>query len=194
MRLRRRQPAADPDVISLEVDGVGPLPARVWRAAPGVADLELTAKVPTGALDGRDATMVVCTGTRLVGRLEVGWRPGHVRFLRDDVQRREFPRADLEVPALLLPDQLTGVWRTRTLDVGAGGVLVSEAGDVPLGARLDVLLDLHDDDETVRARGRVVRAPAAALRAVRFEALGDEERLRLQRIVALEQVRRLGGD
>jgi hypothetical protein len=195
-RRRQSQNPVDPDAVSLVIEGVGPMSARVWRAAPGVADLEIPPGLPTGALDGREATMVVVTGKELEGRIEVGWRPGHVRFVREDVQRREHDRVEIVVPALLLPDQLTGMWRTETRDIGIGGVLLGDAGDVPLGARLDVLLDLPHEGAgaSVRARGQVVRAPGAALRAVRFEELADGERARLQRAVTLEQVRRLGGD
>lgn len=172
------------------------MPARVWRARPGVADLEVGKGVHTGALDGRETTMVVVNGKQIEGRLEVGWRPGHVRFLREDVQRRAHPRAEVAVPALLLPDELTGMWRTVTRDVGVGGALLADASDVPLGTRLDVLLEMPDevDAQTVRARAQVVRAPAPSLRAVRFEVVSDAEREQLQRFVAVEQVRRLGGD
>jgi hypothetical protein len=196
MWTRRRHaepPRTDPDRVDLLIAGVGNLVAIVRRAHDGVADLDLKPPIAAGFLDGRDATLVAMGDRRIEGVLEVGWARGHVRFIRRDIQRRAWTRASVEHPAVLLTERLDSIWRVRTVDLSAGGALVNDADTLPLGARLEVHVQVEEGDD-VRAPGRVVRAPSPALRAVRFEALDDAERLRLARLVALEHVRRLGGD
>jgi hypothetical protein len=190
----RRRPKPDPDLVQLVIKGVGTVPARVRRALAGVADLEVGTNVPTGALDGREAVLIAATGIELDGSLEVGWQPGSLRFVRTGVQRREHVRTPVERPAVLVPEQLTGIWRAVTRDIGTGGTLVADVAGVPLGARMDVLLELGDDESAVRAEGRVIRAVGTSMRAVRFEALQAPDRLRLQRFIAVEQIRRISGD
>jgi hypothetical protein len=196
MRIRRRQDdvvRADPDRVALLVDGVGTLHAFVRGARNGVADLALDPPVPAGFLDGRAATLVAIGDRRLEGVLELGWSRGHVRFLRSDVQRRAWTRAPVEHEALVITDRLDAMWRARTVDLSAGGALLGEAADLPLGAHLELLLQV-EGDANVRAPGRVVRAPSERLRAIRFEALSHQERLRLARLVAVEHVRRINGE
>jgi hypothetical protein len=177
--------------VDLVVHGIGAFVAQVRHAQDGVADLDLLPAIPAGFLDGRPATMVAMGERRFQGTVELGWSLGHVRFVRKDVQRRAWTRAEIEHPAIILPDSLDGVWRTQTRDISAGGALLAHAEALPLGMKFELLIDVQDDDQgQLRAPGRVIRAPGAGLRAVRFEDVGPAERLRLARLVAVQHVKR----
>lgn len=168
---------------------------RVRSARSGVADLEMEPAL-VGGLDGRGARLVAPGGKAVDGRLALGWGPGHVRFTRDGVQRRHFTRVAVSLPALLVPEHLDGMWRASVRDLSAGGVLVADADTLPLGARLDVQLDLAEPDAeaatstaSVWTPARVIRAPGSSLRAVRFEGADLRLQARIQRYVLLELIR-----
>lgn len=194
MGFRRRMPQHDPDRASLVVEDVGVFDVRVRHARNGVADLEMEPAL-VGGLDGREARLIARGGQGVEGRLTLGWGPGHVRFTRDGLQRRVFTRVAVTLPALLVPGHLDAMWRAEARDLSAGGLLVADADALPLGARLDVQLELRDpepeDGETssVWAPARVVRAPGSNLRAVRFEGHDLRTQARIQRFVLLELIR-----
>jgi hypothetical protein len=191
--VRRRRSSVDPDLVDLVVEDVGVLQARVRTAFEGIADLDLVPAAPAGFLDGCTATLVAAGGDRVDGTLEVGWTPGHVRFTRNGVaQRRLFTRVEVEREVLLVPDRLQAMWRATTHDLSAGGALLGNVSQLPLGARLELHLGLGADEE-LRARVRVIRTPGDALRVILFENLTEEQRTRLVRFVAEEHVRRLNG-
>jgi hypothetical protein len=189
---RRAAPDPDPSRASLYVEDVGVFDVRVRHAHAGVADLDMDPAL-VGGLDGRDARLVAPGGGGIDGRLALGWAPGHVRFTRDGVQRRHFTRVEVDLPALLVPERLDGMWRASLRDISAGGGLVADADTLPLGARLEVQLELDDpdaEDGPLWTPGRVIRAPGSSLRVVRFEGADVRTKARIQRWVLLELIRR----
>lgn len=188
--MSRRSRSSDADRALLLVDGVGALDVVVHRAKDGVADLEVLDRGATGGLDGVRAELVAKGEQRFAGRVHLSWAPGQIRFVRDGVQRRSYTRVRLHGEALLLTNRLDGVWRSHLRDLSAGGILVGDAEALPLGTLLEVQLALEDENDVLWLPGQVVRAPTRQVRAVRFQDLGPERRVRLQRFVALELIRR----
>lgn len=190
---RRSTPPDDPERASLYVEDVGVFTVRVRTAHAGVADLDMDPAL-VGGLDGREARLVAPTGGAVDGRLTLGWGPGHVRFTRAGIQRRHFTRVAVDLPALLVPERLDGMWRANLRDISAGGGLVADADTLPLGARLELQLDLEgepgDEVGTIWTPARVIRAPGSNLRAIRFEGADLRTQARIQRWVLLELIRR----
>ncbi len=171
--LRRREPDPRPDRdrVVLLVAGFGHLGGRVLAAHAGTADVELDERGISGALDGVEATLVSVGDARLEGRLEVGARPRHVRFVRTSTYRRLHERAHVGRELVLVPDRLEGLWRVRTRDLSVGGALVQDGTQLPLGARMRLELRLESAADPLRAGGRIIRAPSPSLRVVLFEQL-----------------------
>lgn len=175
---------------------MGEYSARVRASSPGVAELVLDEPSHAGGLDGALAVLVAIGDREVDGHLEMGRGPGHVRFLvagAEAAHRREWARVAVERPALLVPERLNALWRARTRDLGVGGALLEGTEHVPLGARVELRIELGDEDE-IWTPARIIRAPRADLRAIQFPGLSDGARRRLADFVALEHVRRLGGD
>lgn len=187
--LRRFRGPANVDRAVLLVDGLGLIEVIVQRAQDGVAELELVDRGSTGGLDGVRAELVAPGERRFSGRVHLGYAAGQVRFVRDGVQRRSYTRVHLARETTLFGSQLDAVWRSHIRDLSAGGVLLGDAESLPLGTHVELQLQL-DDHERLWAPGQVVRAPGRQIRAVRFRDLDPEHRVRLQRFVALELIRR----
>jgi hypothetical protein len=73
-----------------------------------------------------------------------------------------------------------GEQRTFALDVSSGGVLVAGPADLAIGELIELQMDL---DGPVRARAEVVRDAPNGMKGLRFAALGDDDRDRLERFV-----------
>lgn len=174
----------------LHVTGHPPLPVHVMRASEGVADLTPLGRRPQLPPDGSQAVLEAQGGRRVEGDV-VHMEGGALRFVRALPRRRVAVRAPITLPALLVPERLDGLWRSRTLDLSAGGALVADAESVPLGAKVTLVLDVEEDPADVEVNGQVVRAAGRSLRAIRFEAVRPGDRLRIARLVALEHLRRL---
>jgi hypothetical protein len=93
-------------------------------------------------------------------------------------ERRGLVRAPVARPVVVR--RPTGEQRTFALDLSTGGVLVAGPSDLMVGELIELQMDL---DGPVRARAEVVRDAPNGMKGLRFAALGDADRDRLERFV-----------
>jgi hypothetical protein len=181
---------AQPVVLHLP-DGSASLPARVDAADDDVLTLVLSAPAGPALRDG--TAVVEYTSPRGVHRVSgavehPGEEPDVVRVRRDGpddvVQRRDFVRVDAAIPvAVTVSDPIRGIAHTTSLNLSAGGMLVSDPLGLPPGARVDVEIELPGS-APVRAHGRIVREAHADAKGVQIELIARDDQERLVRYVA----------
>jgi hypothetical protein len=98
--------------------------------------------------------------------------------VRPATRRIAGPRAPVARPVVVR--RPAGEQRTFALDVSSGGVLVAGPADLTVGELIELQMDL---DGPVRARAEVVRDAPNGMKGLRFAALGDDDRDRLERFV-----------
>jgi hypothetical protein len=97
---------------------------------------------------------------------------------RPATRRIAGPRAPVARPVVVR--RPAGEQRTFALDLSTGGVLVAGPSDLMVGELIELQMDL---DGPVRARAEVVRDAPNGMKGLRFAALGDADRDRLERFV-----------
>lgn len=173
-------------------DGTTSLPARVDEADDEVLTLILTA--PPGGPDAlRDRSAIVEYTTprgvhRVSGAIDRGDAPEVVRVRRDGlgdvVQRRDFVRVDAAIPvAVTVTDPIRGAAHTTSLNVSAGGLLLSDPLGLPSGAAVAIEIELSPGSAPVLAHGRIVREVGEGAKGVRIELIARDDRERLVRFV-----------
>jgi hypothetical protein len=98
--------------------------------------------------------------------------------VRPATRRIAGPRAPVARPVVVR--RPAGEQRTFALDVSSGGVLVAGPADLAIGELIELQMDL---DGPVRAHAEVVRDAPNGMKGLRFAALGDDDRDRLERFV-----------
>lgn len=94
------------------------------------------------------------------------------------VQRREFVRIEGDQPVVVDTQDGGGAVKTYAIDVSGGGMLLSQADRVEVGARIRFRLEL-DGEQPIEGRARVVRGEGEEQRAVVFEQIDEADRQRL---------------
>lgn len=96
-------------------------------------------------------------------------------------ERRAVQRAAVMRPVVVRrPGQSAAEQRTFALDIGPAGALIAGPANLAVGDLLDLLIDLG---EPIGARARVVREAHNGMKGVRFEAIAEADRDRLERFV-----------
>jgi c-di-GMP-binding flagellar brake protein YcgR len=177
--------------VSLHLPHIGSLPARVDSCEPGAIHVVLAVKdTRVARLAGADAALEAKTSRgiqRFAGTLEL---PDGIEVVRvllhgeaERIQRREWARIAAVVPVSVraVDEDLGG--DTHTLNVSAGGILITDLWKLPLG--LDVRVELEVDPAVPRlqALGRVVRAPSPDQKGVRIVNMARDHEERLVRFV-----------
>jgi c-di-GMP-binding flagellar brake protein YcgR len=190
-------PVASPPIpigthVSLRLPHVGVLPAIVDAAEPGVLVVALTVSDNRVArLAGQDAAIEATTARgiqRYVGTLELS--AGSADLYRvvlageaERIQRRDWARVDTVLPVTVraLDADLGGA--THTLNLSAGGMLITDLWKLPLGTDVRVELEAQAGDPPIRALGRVVRDAGPDQKGIRIDDIGREDEERLVRLV-----------
>jgi hypothetical protein len=94
------------------------------------------------------------------------------------LQRREYVRVEGAQPVLLRSARDGDAVKTHAIDISGGGMLLSGADGLDVGARINFRLEI-DDELPIEGRARIVRADGDKQRAVVFEEIADAERQRL---------------
>lgn len=186
-------PAPEPDLVELEIDGLGTLRGRVDGIEGGFASILLDGDLSGWSLHGHDARLVhMASGLKLDGTLRAAADQRKVELVVHEPHRRSWTRADARLATLLVPDELGMLWRAETRNVAAGGMLV--AGATELEPNQSVHIYVHLEDGDVDARGRVVRVEEPDVHAVAFEAISGPDRLRIHREVLRARIAQLKDD
>jgi hypothetical protein len=143
------------------------------------------ARVPE---DGKDALLTFEYRSQLITLRGAGWRNAFGRELRfrvtDQVtvpQRRRYARVPVALPVTLTPPGAAAL-ETQTRDISADGLLVEEL--LPISeARLPLVLGLPDNGPPISCEVSIVRHVGGGT-ALRFAAIGAEDRERLKQFVA----------
>ncbi len=98
------------------------------------------------------------------------------------VQRREFVRVAGAQRVEVEADGNDGAVKTHAVDVSGGGMLLSAADGLELGAQIRFRLEL-EDELPIEGRARVVRADGGEQRGVVFEEIDEADRQRLIRFI-----------
>lgn len=188
------------DELLLSVPQTEQVLVRVTDAGPGFFDLRLLEQPTTPAprLE-RSALMIEFVNddgiARMHGRLDVpAYRSGAhrdtVRFAHRGspqlLKRREYVRATVDLPLTLVgprADDDPVTLHAHAIDLSGGGMLVDGLDVCP--RRDDVMrftLDLGDDEDPVRGRGRVVRLETATRAGLQFTDLDQADRIRLMHL------------
>jgi hypothetical protein len=152
--------------------------------------------------DGKDALLTFEYRSQLITLRGSGWRNAFGKDLRFRVtdrvtvpQRRRYARVPVALRVTLKQPGGAAV-ETQTRDISADGLLVEELLPIS-GARLQLVLDLPDNGSAISCEVNVVRHVGGGT-ALRFAAIGAEDRERLKQFVAarkrkiLEHVRKRG--
>jgi hypothetical protein len=123
-------------------------------------------------------TMRIASRSRPPTRAGAPPAPTPAAPARPATRRIAGPRAPVARPVVVR--RPAGEQRTFALDVSSGGVLVAGPADLAIGELIELQMDL---DGPVRARAEVVRDAPNGMKGLRFAALGDDDRDRLERFV-----------
>jgi hypothetical protein len=123
-------------------------------------------------------TMRIASRSRPPTRADAPPDPTSAAPARPATRRIAGPRAPVARPVVVR--RPAGEQRTFALDVSSGGVLVAGPADLAIGELIELQMDL---DGPVRARAEVVRDAPNGMKGLRFAALGDDDRDRLERFV-----------
>jgi hypothetical protein len=101
------------------------------------------------------------------------------------IQRREWARvpAALKIFVKVIDDPKLGGGDTMTLNISGGGVLINDPWRLPLGVDVRVQIELSEDEEPLRALGRLVREVPIEKKGIRFEDMSREDAERLLRFI-----------
>jgi hypothetical protein len=105
----------------------------------------------------------------------------------ETIQRRDFFRLDVMTDVVVSRQSGERV-RTHTLDLSGSGLMLPRAPDLRMDERVWVAIDVGED-QTVSARGRVVRVTAEGHKGVRFDLIDETARDRLIRYLFARQRR-----
>ena len=100
------------------------------------------------------------------------------------VQRRDYVRVDVALPVTYEPMGASG-WtaETNTLNISAGGFLLSEPEGLRLGEQMHFTIDLGGEEEPLVVWGEAVRETSGGALGIQFLQLSDKDRERLVRWV-----------
>jgi hypothetical protein len=131
--------------------------------------------VPAGQLDR-------CTLTYLDGMVPVGWdgsvqlggRPGELRFRVEDFERPADRRSTVRVPVFATADVTVdglGEMEAAVLDVSAGGMRLRHAGELMPGTRLSLRAQFEGAGTCFIVADAVVRTAQPGISSVEFTAM-----------------------
>ena len=176
--------------VLLRLDPAAALAARVHALDAAGAELILLTpplRPPTPgqpvAVEATTRRGVVSVQMRIVssdGRGSVRVAPVAAERQGDVVQRRDFVRVDACMPVVVRDGGPAGrAHDALTVNVSAGGLMLSGLAHLPVGAFAWVTMDLEDGAPPVEALVTVVRVAEHGLRAVRIASISarDEQRI-----------------
>jgi c-di-GMP-binding flagellar brake protein YcgR len=124
------------------------------------------------------------------GRGSVRVAPAAAEAREEVVQRRDFVRVDACVPVVVREGGPDGPAREAfTLNVSAGGLMLSGLSHLAVGAFAWVTIELEDGEAPVEALVTVVRVADHGARAVRIASIGARDEQRIVRFTFARQRR-----
>jgi hypothetical protein len=99
------------------------------------------------------------------------------------IQRRQFVRVHASREAIIDSPPLYAPRATQTVDISGGGMLLTGADHLRIGDVVRFEIRLGDDELPAEGVARVVRIDTNGRRALRFEAIHEDDRQRLIRYV-----------
>jgi hypothetical protein len=190
-------PVASPPIptgthVSLRLPHVGALPAIVDAVEPGALVVALTINDNRVArLVGQEAAIETTNARgiqRYIGTLQR--TAGNADLYRvelageaERIQRRDWARVDTVLPVTVRAIDADLGGATHTLNLSAGGMLITDLWTLPLGTDVRVELEAQAGDPPIRALGRVVRDAGPDQKGIRIDDIGREDEERLVRLV-----------
>jgi c-di-GMP-binding flagellar brake protein YcgR len=190
-------PVASPPIpagthVSLRLPHVGALPAIVDAVEPGALVVALTVSDNrVERLAGQEAAIEATTARgiqRFTGTLQrAAGGPDVFRIALEGeaerIQRRDWARVDAVVPITVRAIDADLGGATHSLNMSAGGMLIADLWELPLGTDVRVELEGQAGEPPIRALGRVVRDAAPGQKGIRIDDIGREDEERLVRLV-----------
>ena len=196
--LRRSEEEEKVATAKLVVDGVGELEARVVDVNLTGTELQVIPESMAAVIGGRYTQLISADSTRSAGHLERLAAPGLVRFVRDKSSAvlREWTRVDVELDAFAILNDVPQTIRVKIKDLSAGGALLHDADELPLGRRFELVVPIEMEPDPIKLRvpSRIIRAQDGGVRAVRFMEVEPEDRKVIQQFVLAQQIRRKRAD
>ncbi len=161
--------------------------AQVLEVKPEGFQLQTTEKLTPGSsveLRVRRASGLYSLKTSVIGKSGNGYMLRHTENIKR-VQKRRYFRKVSRLPVLIATDdQSLGTFKTRLVDLSAGGARMRNPG-VALGPGDAIHLSIiQEGAEPIKLNSRVTRvSPDRALLSVSFESLKDSTRDLLMRMV-----------
>jgi hypothetical protein len=166
----------------LSTAGGQPVPVRVFER-PGQELMVVLMVAADGALEHEPLVVEYASARGLVrlrgravleGRDLLRFRVAHELEV---IQRREFVRVGVVQRVILLTD--AGELSAHAIEVSGGGMLLTAAEPLHLGAPARFSLHLGADGLPIKGRGRVVRIEDEGRRAIEFDEISRTDRQRL---------------